>query len=175
MVGRARRSAEDRFWAKVEKTAGCWNWTGGTVRGGYGWFWIEGEIREQAHRLSWKWAKGEIPAGIMVLHDCDNPACVRPSHLYLGDNDDNMRDRTKRKRHWANLRPKEHKAHMASIRFTDGLPGERNPMAKLTWDKVRQLRARASETRTSLAREFGLSLQCVCNVLNGKTWKEASR
>jgi hypothetical protein len=110
MFNYIRGSLQDRFWSKVEKTDYCWNWLAGTVKG-YGIIATSGGKYKFAHRLSFEMVKGEIPEGMQVLHKCDNPLCVRPSHLFLGDNDVNMQDRTNKKRHWANLRPDEFREH----------------------------------------------------------------
>jgi DNA-binding CsgD family transcriptional regulator len=75
----------------VAKSEGCWTWTGGTSGFGHGAFW-DGERQEIAHRFSWRLHHGPIPDGIYVLHHCDNPPCVRPDHLFLGTQRDNIRD-----------------------------------------------------------------------------------
>lgn len=80
------------FWAKVIKGDGCWEWVGGVTSAGYGSFCADGEFIN-AHRFSWKLHFGPIPDGKHVLHKCDNRRCVRPVHLFLGTNDDNIRDR----------------------------------------------------------------------------------
>lgn len=89
---------EDRFWRFVEKLsdAECWNWTGSKSPKGYGKLPYGNE--QQAHRVSYILFKGEIPDKTMVLHHCDNPSCVNPSHLYLGDNKQNMIDMISRDR-----------------------------------------------------------------------------
>jgi len=80
-----------RFWAKVQKTENCWLWLGELVGNGYGRFYIHNGIFV-AHRMSWIIHNGPIPNGLFVCHHCDNPPCVRPDHLFLGTNSDNMKD-----------------------------------------------------------------------------------
>ena len=76
------RTVEERFWPKVSKGAGCWEWTGARKPNGYGNFLFRGSTW-MAHRVSWVLSRGEIPAGMLVDHLCFNHACVNPSHLRL--------------------------------------------------------------------------------------------
>jgi hypothetical protein len=92
-----------RFWEKVEKTGGCWRWTGGTNNKGYGIFCWKGKGQnrmEGAHRVSYFLAHGVWPGEKLVCHTCDNPSCVRPEHLFLGTNSENLRDMVSKGRHW---------------------------------------------------------------------------
>lgn len=82
---------QERFWSKVQKGEGCWEWQGRRFPFGYGAFYLEGQWNG-AHRASWRVHFGEIPDGLWVLHRCDNPPCVRPDHLFLGTHLDNVRD-----------------------------------------------------------------------------------
>ena len=84
------RDAVERFWEKVNKTDKCWLWTGGKASDGYGSFNYDGGQR--AHRFSWELHFGKIPSGLLVLHHCDTPGCVRPDHLFLGTQADNAKD-----------------------------------------------------------------------------------
>lgn len=83
----------DRFWSHVTKTETCWLWTS-TLRAGYGMFSFKGKP-VSAHRFSYSLANGEIPDGLLVRHsnDCVSRACVRPDHLKVGTQTDNMADR----------------------------------------------------------------------------------
>ena len=94
---------EERFWDKVAIAAddeGCWEWTAGTNRAGYGQI-RDGEYSRRAHRLSWELKFGPIPDGLNVLHRCDTPPCIRPGHLFLGTQTENMRDMYKKGRSWS--------------------------------------------------------------------------
>jgi hypothetical protein len=70
---------------------GCWLWTKAKTTDGYGQKHIDGKL-EYAHRLSWKLHRGEIPAGLFVLHKCDVRNCINPEHLFLGSCKDNVLD-----------------------------------------------------------------------------------
>jgi hypothetical protein len=87
----------NRFTSFVVKTDGCWLWISAKNSKGYGSFWLDSKTRP-AHHVAFVLWNGKITAGMMVLHTCDNPSCVNPAHLYLGDNAQNMRDMWSRKR-----------------------------------------------------------------------------
>lgn len=100
-AGRPRIPLEERFWQKVDKRGpdDCWLWTGALNMHGYGKIGISDELGpETAHRLSYEWAKGPIPAGLQVNHTCDVRNCVNPAHLYAGTAKDNTRDAIERGR-----------------------------------------------------------------------------
>lgn len=87
-------SARQRFMAKVDKSTtpdGCWPWTGARNRDGYGWF-AFGKKKGGAHRFALLLDGRLLTDGQIVCHHCDNPPCVRPSHLYAGTLSSNMRD-----------------------------------------------------------------------------------
>lgn len=112
-----------RFWSHVDKSAGaggCWPWTMGTDKGGYGRLWVNGH-HVYAHRFSWQLAHGDIPEGMRILHKCDFPPCCNPAHLFIGTLNDNNQDMIQ-------------KGREKYIR------GEQKPNAKLTDDLVISLR-----------------------------------
>lgn len=89
-----------RFWSKVEKAEGCWPWKASIFKQtGYGQFALESKRPINAHRMAWILTHGEIPDGMVVCHHCDNPLCVNPDHLFLGQQQDNMIDMATKGRH----------------------------------------------------------------------------
>lgn len=71
---------EERFWAKVDKTPGCWLWLGTKDEWGYGRFW-DGTRPGLAHRFSYTLAGGVIPPKYVIDHLCRTASCVNPKHL----------------------------------------------------------------------------------------------
>jgi len=149
----------DRFWSKVDQSASvteCWPWMGARHRAGYGAFGVRHQRADYAHRVAWRLTYGEIPAGLQVLHLCDNPPCVNPAHLILGTQLANIRDMDAKGR-----------------RINAPQLGERNGNAKLTAETVREIRRRraAGEPRKAVAAAFGVSESAVKQAINGRTWR----
>ena len=99
VTGPKPRPLDERFWEKVNRRGpgDCWEWLGGRSPAGYGRFTVGSHTdnsrrRVIASRLSYELSFGAIPDGYLVCHTCDNPPCVNPAHLFLGDHKDNMQD-----------------------------------------------------------------------------------
>ena len=92
-------NAAKKFWSLVDKTQSCWEWTRSTGSHGYGQYYVEPSKPLAAHRYAWTATFGKIPDGLFVLHKCDNKKCVRPDHLFLGTQKENMRDMCNKGRH----------------------------------------------------------------------------
>lgn len=87
-----------RFMKYVEKSGGCWIWTGGRNRSGYGKFSINGKLII-ASRAAYTLFKGPVNDNKLICHTCDNPPCVNPAHLWEGTNKENQLDSIKKGRH----------------------------------------------------------------------------
>lgn len=150
------RPIAERFWEKVEKTAGCWLWTGQKHPQGYGFLDIKNSSNKRvvliASRVIWEWENGPIPDGMQVCHSCDNPPCVNPAHLFLGTNQDNIDDKVAKGRQ---------------------MKGEAVPNSIVTEAEVIEMRRRhaAGEMQKDLAVEFGISRPTMSNIIRGVTWK----
>jgi hypothetical protein len=148
-----------RFWAKVNKQGpnGCWIWIGSCNDAGYGAVQIY-RGKYYAHRLSYEWHCGEISNGFVVMHRCDTPACVNPSHLCLGTQAENMQDKiSKGRQRWVGA----------------SMPGERNPAAIITAELAEEIRKnyRPEEGYRKLGERYGLSKSQTFRIVTGKSWK----
>lgn len=81
----------ERFWLRVNKTQGCWLWTGSKDPYGYGYLKVGRKGRVIGHRLSYELAKGPISKDKEIDHLCHNPGCVNPSHLEAVSHAENIR------------------------------------------------------------------------------------
>jgi len=172
----------ERFLAKVDKNgpvirAGltpCWSWKAATFDG------IRGVVRIAkknviASRLSYQLHKAEIPAGICVLHICDNGNCVNPEHLWLGTNQDNTTDML--------LKGRESKGDLHSIKVKlsctpesnrrRARPGSLNGRANLTNTGVMEIRAYFSQNCriSDIAHFLAVPKSTINNIVKRHTWK----
>ncbi len=138
----------------VKTPAECWEWTASrNNRGWHGqWRAASGKI-ELTHRAAWRLMVGEIPAGLFVLHKCDNPLCCNPSHLFLGTQSDNMKDM------WGKGRARPGKRM-----------GETHGNSKVTADLVRDIRS-SKESGVELAKRLSISPTTICDIRKRRTWR----
>lgn len=148
---------EQRFWKKVDKKSDneCWNWTGSCFKFGYGQIRIKNKMIK-AHRFSWEIHFGKIPDDKpCVLHHCDNPKCVNPSHLWSGTYKDNTKDMINKDR-----------ANKAK--------GENIGTSKLTENQVKQIKLLYSQkklTQVQISKIFNVSRETISHIYTNKIWR----
>lgn len=161
-------SIVERFWSKVAFADGnaCWLWTGYLGEHGYGIFHaVEGNAIG-AHRFAYILSRGPIPIGLVLLHGCDNPPCVRPDHLRPGTQQANVDDM------WAKNRGPSGDRNGARLHPNRIARGERRWNAKLDEAKVIEMRERtaAGASIGEIGAAFGVRNSVVSRVVTGQTW-----
>ncbi len=147
MKGKKIKSIESRFMEHVRKEpGGCWNWTGGKDRHGYGKFSLYGTT-QTAHRVSFLLNRGPILYGLFVCHECDNPACVNPDHLFTATHAENMADMVLKGR-------------------------QISPAYRLTRDQVQAIRESRKPVKR-LAAEYGIDTRHAVRIRAGQVRKAA--
>lgn len=129
----------------------CEIWEGAKLKGGYGITKYEGRT-QLAHRVAYKRVHGEIPKGMVVMHNCDNPACINIEHLSLGTQSQNRKDCINKGR-----------ANTPS--------GTEHYNSKLTVDTVKEIRS-SNLNNCQIGKLYGVSRQTISDVRRGLTWKE---
>lgn len=152
------KTVSEAFWScvPVAEIHDCWEWQGTIQDTGYGRFKV-GTQPHSAHRTSWEIHFGPIPKEMHVLHRCDNRKCVNPAHLFLGTNDDNIKDMIAKQRH----------AH-----------GETNGASKLNDAQVVEILEllRAGElNQNQIAARFGVTDMTIIRIKQGVSWRHVPR
>jgi hypothetical protein len=145
------------FWEKVNiinDEYSCWEWMFGCGSHGYGQFYLEKGKPLLVHRYSWELEHGHIPNGLYVLHKCDNKKCVRPSHLFLGTQKQNIADMFSKGR--------QHDRKSCTPK------GDKNPTTKVSDAQVEEIRKifipgtrQKPGNAYELANKYGVTPQCI--------------
>lgn len=198
---RGKPNTPELFWGTVDRSSpnGCWPTSLPKDKGGYGRLTI---FRRPwlAHRLAYVLAKGPIPDGLCVLHNCptgDNPACCNPAHLWLGTNAQNIADRDAKGRtatgegHGSHRHPERvargerhmSRTHPEALRRGDNHParinpaihqGERSGRAKLNDKAVLEMRAlhdAGLATDRELAMRYGVCRKVAWAAVSRRSWR----
>lgn len=149
----------ERFWRKVKRDDGCWEWIGSKTTNGYGRIQQGGKGSPHlgAHRVSFELHHGDIPPGHVVMHSCDNPSCVNPDHLSVGLPRDNTLD----------MIDKGRKRTVAPL-------GVENGKSVLDESLVRYIRSQSHQTHAALARELGVGVSTIRGVRSGRCWSHVT-
>jgi hypothetical protein len=137
---REKKSIKERLIDKIAISDDCWVWIGDRFHNGYGRLNIDGKLKS-AHRLSYEEFVGPIPNGLCVCHRCDNPPCIKPSHLFVGTNFDNMQDMRRKGRGSGNFKLTSEQIlyirakYDAAINRPNGITGHQLAMIKRRLEK----------------------------------------
>lgn len=173
----------ERFWSRVDRRGPkeCWPWLHRVDKDGYGLLSFE-FVRLRTHRIAFFLSTGIEPLCMRVLHECDNPPCCNPRHLFLGTADENMRDKCEKGRQSKGLK---HSASMDATKrrgdrngarlHIERMPrGEANANSKFTADVVRAIRQRYAAGgiyQHELARQYHVTQAVISQIVSGKTWR----
>lgn len=178
-MSRFDQAFRKKFWSRIEKGDRCWEWTAGCTAAGYGQLQARkiNKAPMLAHRVSWELRHGPIPHRLHVLHKCDNPACVRPAHLFLGTQRDNNLDRDRKGRVASGDRngARTHPDRNPFIRNRgSGIKGDNHPNSKITDLQVKRLREEfdTGVPRAKIAAKYGLSITHVYRIGSRDVRKE---
>lgn len=152
---RLKLTASERLWARLDRRNkyACWEWPGNRRPNGYGIIYADGKQRS-THRLSWESTHGEIPAGMLVCHKCDNRLCCNPSHLFLGTQSDNIMDCVSKNRN-------------------NHVKGESHPGSVFSEFDIRYIRKMydsGAKIQQELANEYGVRHGTISKIVRRERW-----
>lgn len=156
----SKHKSPERLWDRLRVNGDCWEWTGSRTSKGYGQICHNGS-KVGTHRLAFELHHGrKLEPGEHVLHDCDNPPCCNPAHLFAGTPVENTHDMIRKGRQ----RP-------------TGAPGVLNSNAKLDEDRVRDIRRRYGAggiTLRELGHEHDMTEAGICAIVRRKNWRHVT-
>jgi hypothetical protein len=133
----------------------CWMWLGTITSDGYGRLSVN-DCGRPAHRYSWLCHFGDIPQNMNVCHHCDNPWCIRPDHLFLGTDQDNVDD----------MRAKGRDTYGQNY-------GKNNGQSRLTDEQVLEIRRKCAAgglSHEKIARQYHIDRKTVAHINSGRNW-----
>lgn len=166
-----RQPTDARFWKFVAfpitpkgnlSWAKCWEWTGTRLLRGYGRFALRHNVKVVAHRYAYEYFRGPIRSGLWCLHNCDNPPCCNPLHLFLGTHLDNMADMRRKDRHPGAALGRKRQ--------------DWNPYSKLTEDDVRVAREAYTlgTPQAHIATCLDVHPAHISRVVRGRSWRHVA-
>jgi hypothetical protein len=171
-------TAAERFWPKVDMTGDCWTWTARRDVDGYGRFRPDGaNVGDTgAHRVALALSGVVLDSTDLVCHHCDNPPCVRPSHLFVGAPIDNTADMMRKGRHRSGnttLTAARGARNARALYPERTARGERSGQARFKEDDIREMRAAyaGGETQVSIAKRYGTAQGTISYIVLRKGWK----
>lgn len=152
-IPRTIEDIKEWFWTNTEHANDCMNWTGPINSNGYGCLRVDGKKRI-ASRVAWLLKHGTLPSDKLVLHHCDNPRCINPDHLFLGDDKANHRDAVNKGRKFDSR-------------------ADKSPVSKLHSSQIPIIieRRKSGESCRSIGRSLGVSHCTISSIMLGKSWK----
>jgi len=160
-------------WERAERPDGCWIWPRAKDKRGRGRVWV-GKKLMLAHRAVYEQLVGPIPHGALLCHHCDNPSCVNPRHLYVGDAKTNVADMFARRRHWMFREPERiREVGQRNGKLNTWSRGAGNPKAKLTVDQVEAIRSDKRPTRL-LVDAYSVDRTTIQRIRSGRLWPAAA-
>ena len=170
MVRNTLKNSIEKFYNKIspEPNTGCWLWEGNLNEHGYG-FAPTNELKMiSAHRFSYAIHKGKIPKGKCVLHACDKPICVKPDHLFIGTQQDNIRDKVRKNRQAKGLTHGS-VTHPEIVR--KGSNHHKSKVDEETVLKIRKEHDGKHGIGVYLSNKYGLSQSQICCIVKRRGWK----
>jgi HNH endonuclease len=157
----------DRFWTHVDfsNPRGCWLWTAGRSKEGYGKFWVDGRT-VPAHRWLLEYVHGPLPNGLFACHHCDNEPCVRLDHLFSGTNTDNQQDAIRK-----GIVDPYHIVRAHQQFDWRGENGAGHRLTPLQVQAIRMIDYSRHGTQAQVAREYGVSSSCISAIRRRNSWE----
>lgn len=166
-----KKKDQIRFWSKAQLTANpetCWEWGAAKDKKGYGRFSLNFKEKYMAHRMAYFLHNKKPIGNLLVCHNCDNPGCINPNHLFLGTHADNFNDMKKKGRSCKGERHRNQKYPEKRQR------GETNGASVLNDGQVlaiRQEYSTGSFMIKEVAHKYGVSATATSQIIHRKTWK----